>query len=79
MRKQLIFLALVIIFSACGESKTNNESDERNSDANVENYSEENISPQLRNVQDTNSRLEVDTISSSQSAIREKRDSLELK
>jgi uncharacterized lipoprotein len=79
MKKQFIFLVSVIVLSACSQSKSDHEAEDKNSATHAEQYSEENISPQLQNNQDSNSRLEIDTISSSKSAVEERRpDSLEL-
>lgn len=61
-----------MILVSCSDAKSDKEAEERNSETHVESYSEENISPQLQNNQDSNSRLEVDTISSSHSSLKKK-------
>lgn len=72
MKNKLIVPAAALLFFACGQSKQNNEAEERNSKEHIESTTEENRSPNLENKNDTGSRLFVDTVSSAESIEKKK-------
>jgi hypothetical protein len=80
MKKTFILLGSVFVF-ACGDNAKNTAGEEAdgniNSSEHVEDMTHENRSPQLKEAAGSDTRYEVDTIRSAESAKKQSQDSLE--